>query len=82
MIPFATPSNGEVINLSQIVRLSQMTNGSIDVHYSNGEVISYSGDAAKFVNTEVAFALSMYRQWQLSTQQTIITPDNPPSRIM
>ena len=83
MIPFATPQNHEVINLLQIVRLTAGAAGTKDegtvwITFSNGDESMYEGDAAKNINIEVKFALNMYRQWQISTQQTIITPGNEP----
>lgn len=76
MIPFATPRNREIINLLQIVRVTQETDeGKFTVHFTNGDSQVYEGDAAKFLNTEIAFALNMYRQFQVQSQSNIVTPD-------
>lgn len=87
MIPFATPKNHEVINLLQIVRLTAgaagtKDEGTVRVFFANGDVERYEGEAAKNINIEVKFALNMYRQWQIATQQTIVTPDGKPSFSM
>lgn len=80
MIPFATPENRNVINLLQIVRVVQGAPGTKDegittVHFVNGDIITYSGEAAKIINIEVSFALNAYRALQQASQRQIITPE-------
>lgn len=82
MIPFATPTTGEVINLSQIVRVTVQDANTILVAFSDGTKRNYTGDAAKFINLEVHFALNMYRQFQIDSQRTIIDPNAPEARLM
>lgn len=89
MIPFATPQNGEVLNLSQIVRLNVVRpdtdplGGEVVLHMSDGNQRIYTGDAARNVNLEIHFALNLYRQMQVASQSNIVGADgNPTARIM
>jgi hypothetical protein len=76
MIPFTIPLNHEIINVSQIVRMSEMDNGTIDVHYANGETISYSGQAAEIIKGEVMFSLNNYYELKRQMMSNIVKPDS------
>lgn len=64
MIPFCTPENGTVINLSQIIKLRDLTTEKgplVEVTFTNGSTARYSGDAAKTVKSDVIAVLSVFR---------------------
>lgn len=89
MIPLMTPQDGEVLNLSQIVRLhvvrtdNDPLGGEIELFMSDGSKRIYSGDSARFVNIEIHFALNAYRQYQIASSSPLVGPDgNSPARIM
>lgn len=89
MIPLITPQDGEVLNLSQIVRLrvvrtdNDPQGGEIELSMSDGTKRVYQGEAARIVNIETHFVLNMYRQLQIASQSQIVGPDgNSPARIM
>jgi len=45
------------------------------VYFSDGSSEIYAGDASKFLNIELHFALNAYRQWQQQVTTSIITPE-------
>ena len=89
MIPFATPQTGEVLNLSQVVRLrvvrtdNDPQGGEVELSMSDGTKRIYSGEAARFVNIEMHFLLNAWRQFQIASSSPLVGPDgNSPARIM
>ena len=89
MIPFAIPQDGEVVNISQIIRVhvnrtdKDPLGGEIEVTFSDGLKRIYTGDAARVINLEVHFAINMYRQWQIASQSPLVGSDGKtPARIM
>ena len=89
LIPLITPQDGEVLNLAQMVRLHVVRSdddpkgGEIELFLADGTKRVYTGDAARFVNIEVHFALNTYRQMQIASQSSILAPDgNKPGMIM
>ncbi len=82
MIPFAIPRDRHVINLFQVCRVDQLSDGTLEVQFSNGTSELYTGEEAEIVNTEIRFILNMFRQMQAAAQSQIVTPDSPTGRIM
>lgn len=104
MIPLATPRNGEIVNLSQIVQVKvheagrchdcEILSGKQTVHiigeqsactvyFADGRSEIYDGDASKFLNIELHFALNAYRTFQQQVTSNIVGPDgNPPPLVM
>jgi len=79
MIPFTIPADHEIINVSHIVRMSEMDNGTIDVCFANGERISYSGKAAEIIKSEVMFSLVNYQEIK---KQMVSRIEIPNGKIM
>lgn len=93
MIPLAIVQDGETVNLSQIVRLrvvrpdSDPNGGEVEVFFSDGIKRIYTGNAARFLNIEMHFALNLYRRMQIEVTNGgsgLVTPDGTPAggRVM
>lgn len=64
MIPFATPSDGEVINLTQVISVKHLEGGDAVVKFADGTTKQYVGQAAAIIHTEIAFNINAYRSYQ------------------
>lgn len=83
MIPFATPTDNEVINLLTITRMLTFADGSLQLEFTNNKIRKYEGRAAEIIHAEIAFSINNYRQFQIATQQAasgIVVPTD--GRIM
>ena len=78
ILPFATPSPGEVVNLSQIVRFKRITDTCVEISFADGMKRTYSDKPAEIISAEIGFIIQIYRAFQLSIQaqgeQSLIVP--------
>lgn len=91
IIRVRTHASGRCDECSQIAEFEHLKSGSesdfkpivhivgeqsaCTVYFSDGSSDIYSGDASKFLNIELHFALNAYRQWQQHVTSNIVGPD-------
>ena len=89
LIPFATPENNLIVNISHIVNMkivancSKETGGILSVTFTDGVTRQFTDRAAHLLYLEVTFALTTYRDFQTASQSSILGANgNMPGRIM
>lgn len=76
MIPMTIAENGEIITLSQIVRIVEVpADNSINVHTADGEVKNYTGKAAAIIRGQALVNVQIFQAW-LKQMTSPILPAN------
>lgn len=86
MTPFIIPdpeNPTEIVNLNTIVRICDMDAGKIAVHFVNGKILTYEGQAAAVIKGSAHMARQLYEAWVMSVldPSKIVTPGGT-SRLM
>jgi len=76
MIPMTVAENGEILVVSNICRVVEVTGGTIDVHMANGEILTYTGRAADIIRGQCMLNVSMYQSYLKQLASPIITGAN------
>ena len=69
MIPFATPRDGEIVNLNNVICCKQISPDECRVTFSDGETRIYKDQAARIMNAEFMFHVQAYRAYGAAMQE-------------